>query len=181
MLAKLFDFYQNLLGDGVIFCSTGPLNQEVIENLAETLRTKVKLQEVSAALSMKVFSVFVEQVQNIVRYSEDKVVQAHPQPVEYKRGICLIGHKNDQYFITSGNLIHREDEARIAARLALLRQMDTAELKAYYLAQRKEEADAHSKGAGLGLIDMVRRGKALEYHFQQVDDQYAFFAVTVVV
>ncbi|MBF0182063.1 MAG: hypothetical protein HQM03_18755 [Magnetococcales bacterium] len=165
----------------MIFCSTGPLNQEVLENLAATLRSKVELKEGSASLSMKVLSIFVEQVQNIVHYSQDKVVQEEPRHVEYTQGICMIGQEEGHYYILSGNLIRNEDVSRIEEKLTVLRTMDQAALKAHYLAQRKKGPDEHSKGAGLGLIDMLRRGSGMDYHFQPVDDRHTFFSVKVLV
>ncbi|MEO5349513.1 MAG: SiaB family protein kinase [Magnetococcus sp. YQC-3] len=179
MLAQFYDFYQMLKGNGVLFCSTGPLNQQVIENLAATLRAKVELKEGNAILSTKVFSIFVEQVQNIIHYSQEKVVQEEPIHLEYTQGICMIGQEDGGYYIMSGNLIRNEDVERIEAKIKILQPMDAAALKAYYLAQRKQGPDAHSKGAGLGLIDMVRRGKTFEHRFHPVDAQHTFFSVRV--
>ncbi|MEO5333215.1 MAG: SiaB family protein kinase [Magnetococcus sp. YQC-5] len=180
MIDQVFEFYKHLKGMGIIFCSTGPLTHEVVENLAATLRAKVELKEGRIGLSMKVFSIFVEQVQNMVHYSEDKVVQDHPRHVEYKQGICMIGQEDEHhYFIISGNLIRNEDVERIESKIITLRQMDGAELKAFYLAQRKMGPDAQSKGAGLGLIDMMRKASDMDYHFHKVDDQFTFFVVKV--
>jgi len=44
--------------------------------------------------------------------------------------------------------------------------------------------DAHpgSKGAGLGLIEMARKGsEPIEYSFLSIDDNFSFFTISVVV
>ncbi len=181
MLEQTFDFYQQLTNKGVLFCSTGPLNQAVIENLATTLRSKVEFKDGNSSLAMKVLSIFVEQVQNIVRYSEDRMIKEIPQHTEHGQGVCIIGYEDEHYYIISGNRIRNEDVARIEAKIAVLRTMDQAALKAYFFEQRKKGPDPFSKGAGLGLIDMVRRGKEMDYHFHPVDDRFTFFVIKVVV
>lgn len=182
MLTGLFDFYNEMNANGVIFCSMGPLTQSVIEDLASTLRSKMEAEETGSSVSMKLFSVFIEQAQNIIHYSEEKVQQGEPRYAEYKKGICIIGQEEDgHYYVLSGNMIRNENVARIEQKIAIVQGMDAVELKAYYRKQRRKGPDEMSKGAGLGLIDMARRGKGISHVIKKVDDKHSFFSIKVVV
>lgn len=181
MLNTLFDFYKNMTNNGLIFCSMGPLTQSVIEDLASTLRSKMEAKETSLNISMKLFSVFIEQAQNIIHYSEDKVCQKEPSSVEYKQGICIIGQEDGHYYVLSGNMILNTNTARITDKITMVQKMTPEELKAMYRQQRRKGPDEMSKGAGLGLIDMARRGEKISFDIKKVDDTYSFFAIKVVV
>jgi hypothetical protein len=127
-----------------------------------------------------VFAIFVEQMQNMIRYSAEKVPpQARPDtPLELRYGVLTIGQENGDYVVHAGNLIHHVDVQRLRGRLSALSRMDREQLKAAYKEQLKAEPDEHSKGAGIGFIEIARRAsKPIEFDFMDVDEEYVFFAL----
>jgi hypothetical protein len=131
-----------------------------------------------------VFAVFVEQMQNIIRYSAEKVSPLLPPAsdakalMEIRYGILTIGKEGTDYVVCAGNLIERADVARLRARLEKLRGMSKDELKALYKEQLRAEPEAGSKGAGLGFMEIARRAsKPIEFDFTDIDPDYSFFAL----
>ena len=56
--------------------------------------------------------------------------------------------------------------------------MNRDELKAAYKEQLRNGPDSHSKGAGIGFIEIARRAsKPIEFDFMDVDGEFAFFAL----
>lgn len=182
MIENLYGLYRGLKQDGIIFCFSGPTSQSVVEGIGEALRHKMELEETSMTVSHRVFSIFVEQMQNVVNYSAEKVPDVTEAERDLRSGMVVVGKKDDRFYVISGNYITRDDAARLAAILDRLRGMDKEELKAFYKEQRRREPDAGSKGAGLGLIDTARKAsEPLSYQMADVDDRYAFLSINAVI
>ncbi|MBW2011613.1 MAG: hypothetical protein JRI32_08240, partial [Deltaproteobacteria bacterium] len=65
--------YGKFKDDGVIFCFSGPVSQVMLESLGETLRKKMQHDLIVFSTIHKVFSIFIEQAQNILNYSAEVV------------------------------------------------------------------------------------------------------------
>jgi hypothetical protein len=63
-------------------------------------------------------------------------------------------------------------------RLSAISAMDKEQLKVAYKEQLKAGPDEHSKGAGIGFIEIARRAsRPIEFDFMDAEDGYAFFAL----
>lgn len=182
MIDNLYAFYRDLKLDGIIFCFSGPTSQSVVEGIGEALRHKMELEETSMTVSHRVFSIFVEQMQNVVNYSAEKAPGADDVERDLRNGMVVVGKRDDSFYVISGNYIARDDAARLAATLDRLRAMDKEELKAFYKEQRRREPETGSKGAGLGLIETARKAsQPLNYQVAEVDDHYSFLSINAVI
>ncbi len=65
-------FYEQLKEEGIIFSFSGPVSQSLLEGIGETLRQKMTLEETSTTVTQKVFSIFVELMQNVINYSAER-------------------------------------------------------------------------------------------------------------
>jgi hypothetical protein len=185
MLAgQLMDLRAMLHGQGVIFAYSGYVTEPVLSGVGEALKQKLTIDDADTKTLRSVFAVFVEQMQNIIRYSAEKaqptLPEAHDEAAlkEIRYGILTIGREGDDYVVCAGNLVERADVARLRARLEKLRGMSKDELKALYKEQLRAEPEAGSKGAGLGFMEIARRAtKPIEFDFTEVDSGYSFFAL----
>ena len=84
-MIDIFNLYENLKEDGVIFCFSGSTSQSIIEGIGGALRQKMELEGAGPSVINRVFAVFIEQIHNILHYSEEKVTQ-EPRA---RRGIAL--------------------------------------------------------------------------------------------
>ena len=183
MCFDLLDFHREMAKQGIIFCFRGPVSQQVIEGIGHTLKQKMELEDAGMTTVQKVFSIFVEQMQNVVNYSAEKIAQEEEtQDGELRVGVLVVGREDDLFYVLSGNSIRREQSQSIKSQLDMLREMDKEQLKAFYRERRKSGMDLDRKGAGLGFIDMARKaGRPIEYDFTPMDELHAFFSIKVVI
>jgi len=181
MLAKYYrEFKQDLDQRGIIFSFSGYLSEGILYSLGEALRQKMTLEETDVGTIKKVFSVFVEQSQNIIRYSAERLASEAGQPVELSSGMVTIGSENNRFFIVCGNVVLARDEPRLRERLERLRGMDKDQIKQYYKEKLREMPDEQSRGATIGLIEIARRATdPIEFDFDPIDSSTYFFCMKV--
>lgn len=179
---NLYALKAQLDGSGILFCYCGPISQELLESIGNSLRSQSLLSQVEPNVTKKLFSTFVEMMQNIVHYSlrpGDSVQPSSPSSRVLPEGIVVIGQAADHYFVHSGNWISLDDGNRLQAKLLALQQMDKEQLKVFYKEQRRKSPEATSKGAGLGFIEMARQSTRLEFEIQPMNPTHAFFTLKV--
>ena len=182
MKLDLYDFYQQAKGKNIIFYYCGPVAHASIEGVAQTLRKNLQYEEAGNLTAQSVFSVFIEQMQNILNYSAERIPNSEAVDNELRVGVVVIGHEKNGYFILCGNKVCKEDIADLTDKLELIRGMNKEELKALYKERRRMDPAPNSKGAGLGLIEMARKGtEPIEYSFLPIDEDHSFFTIRVVV
>ena len=129
------------------------------------------------ALRKKIFNIIVELSQNIYKHADEPETGK-----EGKSGILLIGEKNGEYTVTTGNLILSSKIASLSASLDKVNSANFDELEQFYNKIIMEEEEKGKKGAGLGFIDLkMKSGNNLSYHFIPVDAHYSFFEIQVTV
>jgi hypothetical protein len=176
-MIDLYNYKQSLETDGIIFSFSGPMSHEIIESIGSAIRVKIGEGEGGdKKAALKVFSIFVEQVENVINYSAEKDQADSP----FSFGIVVVGQKNGHFFISGGNKIINSKVDKLRNNLDKLSKMDKDELKVYYKEQRRAESDNDSKGAGIGFIEMARKSsKPIEYSFVNIDEADSFFTIKI--
>ncbi|TAN72089.1 MAG: hypothetical protein EPN20_03975 [Magnetospirillum sp.] len=181
MLAEYYRAFKHDLDQrGIIFSFSGYMSEGILYSLGDALRQKMALEDTNVSTVKKVFSVFVEQAQNIIRYSADKVSGDVGKVVELSSGMVTIGTENNRFFIVCANVVLADDEPRLRERLERLQKMDKGEIKAYYKEQLREAPEEKSRGATIGLIEIARRAsEPIEFDFDRINDETFFFCMKV--
>ncbi len=96
---NLHEFYIDLNRKGIIFCFSGPISQNVIEGIGGTLKQKMEIEDTDLNTSQKVFSIFVEQMQNIVNYSADRVIPEDRKEGEIRIGVLVVGKEEGHFYV----------------------------------------------------------------------------------
>jgi len=180
MLAKeMYDFRNVIQEQGIIFCYSGYITEPVLTGIGEALKQKLYLEEADKTTMRNIFAIFVEQMQNVIRYSaEREPPEESDEENELRYGILNIGMENDKFFVTCGNKILRNDVERLSGRLADLQKMSPDELKALYKQKLRGPTEETSKGAGVGFIEIARRSsEIIDFGFLDLDDKHSFFAL----
>lgn len=178
----LYNFYRDIKSKRIIFCYSGPVAQVGLEGIAQTLRRNLVLEETSNNATHAVFSIFIEQMQNVLNYSAERPCQDPDPEKDLRVGMVIVGRDPDGFFIYCGNRVHNDDIKRLKNRIEEIRHLDKEELKALYKMRRRQTSEPGSKGGGLGLIEMARKaGKPIDYCFQSVDADSSFFSLKVLV
>ncbi|MBC7908449.1 MAG: hypothetical protein H7Y60_17100 [Rhodospirillaceae bacterium] len=180
-LAQHYRAFKGVLDErGILFSFSGYLSEGILYSLGDTLRQKMTLDDTDLTTIKKVFSVFVEQAQNIIRYSAEKVLGTVGKSVELSSGMVTIGTERGRFFIVCANTILEDDVPQLKHRLEVLQKMDKDEIKAYYKEQLREAPDEKSRGATIGLIEIARRAsEPIEFDFDRIDAEKHFFCLKV--
>jgi len=136
------------------------------------------IDDVPESSARAIFSVFVEQVTNMLMYSAEKeFFPKLDKPLSI--GMLILGHKGNVFFIQTKNMIRNENAKLLTERIDHLNTLDKKELRRFHIEKLHEENDnPESQGAGLGLIEIARRvTKPIGYLVKQIDDQQSSFTM----
>lgn len=178
MLTHLHSLYEELKRDGVMFCFSGPTSQSVVEGIGQALKRKMELEETGMTTIQRVFSIFVEQMQNIVNYSIEMTPASPDSGCELRHGVVVVGRCDNKFYVICGNKVRIAQSEKMLASIRRLQQMNKQELKEHYKRMRRQEPDPESKGAGLGFIEIFRRSsEPLQCHVAPIDSDTVFFSI----
>ncbi|AFV98099.1 MULTISPECIES: SiaB family protein kinase [unclassified Sulfuricurvum] len=164
----------------VIFCYNGYLSQEIIVAVSSMIKGKLSSDETKMGISQKVLYMFVEQAQNITRYSPDQI--QNPDQASMSYGSVAIGTEDDKFYIMCSNRIEKTKVAALKEKLDVISSMSPDELKALYKEKMRSEAEEGSKGASVGFIEMARKSsEPIEFDFLEDDETYDTFTLKVVI
>ena len=157
------DFHKLLLSRGTFFCYSGLLSEEVLSAISGIVREQVSDINHNEDLTTRVFGIFIEQAQNIIRYSEERLSQGGI-------GTVAIGHSNDGFVVEAINPMHADNVLSLRENLEVLQQMDPKDLRKAYKQRLREGPPVGSKGAGLGFIEIARKSSKFEFDFVESPD-----------
>ena len=180
MLAKqTYEFRGYLQEHGIIFCYSGYMTEGVLTGIGNAIKKKMEIEDTDKRTSKGLFSIFVEQVQNVIRYSAEGVPEdADDADLELRYGVLTIGKVDKSYFVSCGNLIRNSDVGRLSASLEHIQTLDKDGLKTLYKETLRDKTPENSKGAGVGFIDIARRSeRGFEFDFEKLDDDYSYFCL----
>ena len=72
LASQLMDLRATLHKQGIIFAYSGYVTEPVLSGVGEALKQKLTIDDADTKTLRSVFAVFVEQMQNIIRYSAEK-------------------------------------------------------------------------------------------------------------
>jgi hypothetical protein len=156
-------FRKELEDRGIVFSYSGYLNEDILSGIGNALRSKMTIDRTEEKISRAVFSAFVEQVQNVIRYSAETSSQASSgevageETVVLPYGLVAIGEYPDgQHFVTCCNMVLSSDTKKLSEQLESIRGLDRKELGALMRQQLRDGPPEGSKGAGVGFIAIAR-------------------------
>jgi hypothetical protein len=175
-----YQFRTLLRSKGMLFCYSGYLTEDILTGIGDAIQRKMEMEQASRKTSKSLFSVFVEQVQNIIRYSAEHEVDSSrdQDPNDLRFGVLSVGRRDDAYFVSCCNLIRNEDSKRLEDSLRHIQSLDRAELISLYKQTLKNGRPEGSKGAGVGFIDIARHAtRGFEFDFMKIDDTFSYFCL----
>ena len=76
-------------------------------SLGEVLKLRMRQEETDASVAKRVFSIFVEQAQNVIRYSADRASPAEADRPRLRGGMIVVGAEGGRFFVVCGNEVGR--------------------------------------------------------------------------
>lgn len=142
---------------------TGYFSQQHIVSMGGVIRSWLDKNETSSVTRRKLFSVFIEMGQNIVRYSSDERFMCIGQD-ELRFGSLCFHTDHMNYYLETANLVGPEESSLLQTNLEVLRTMTQAQIRDAWKQGLRNDAPPTSKGANIGLLTMARDTSApLEY------------------
>ncbi len=168
----IYDLHRIMLQEDLILVYEGEFTQEITKSVLAMAERNMDSMGEESSIKRKVFNVMVECLQNICKHAEDVIEDTK------NSAIFIVGKRDDEYVITSGNPIRNEKIVPLSAKLDQINGLDKEGLKTLYKEIIRSTELSEKGGAGLGFVDMARKsGQKLEYDFQPVTGKTSFFSL----
>lgn len=178
---QLFHVNKLLHENGILISFSGKLSQELIEEYGQAVRTHLEVDKRPKKEVYNIFSIFIEQTQNINNYWSKKQASGNFEKLS-NFSIVTIGKTDTGHYICSGNMIDIHDIDPLASHIDGIKNLDKDALKRKYKEVLKRDLQPGATGAGLGLIDMARKvSQPLEYDITPMDSETSFLTLKAVV
>lgn len=157
--------------DNLEYIYRGEFNIDITDNILSLAEESLQMSEQKLKIKKRVYFVMVEGLQNITRHQD---LTADDIPV--KPGFFVLQRKKYSYFITTGNLIHRNNIELLQSQIETVQKLNREELNEYYKMHLDGGKLSDKGGAGLGLIEMARKSKGkLSYNFRKISEDFYYF------
>jgi len=174
----LFLLREEFSKKGIMLCFNGPFSHSIIEEIGTAIKNYLAAEKSSKMAVQDVFSVYVEMTQNARNYLARHDIVAG----DAAAATIVVAKQGESYLVTSGNAIRKDDVDELKERIERINALSAEELKQVMRRQLRTETLPGALGAGIGLMEIARRASArLDYSFDAVDSDYAFFTLTVTV
>ncbi|MBU3695008.1 MAG: hypothetical protein FGM40_09310 [Rhodocyclaceae bacterium] len=163
----------------IISAYSGPVTDDLLSGFGNAMRAKLELDETDRRVARSMFSVLVEQVQNIIRYSSEVQfagnddAPAAPEsrlPHELRFGLVLVGKRGDgTHFVSCSNLVDDGQVGQLDGAIGKLRGLDRKTLGSMMKDALRREPPEGSRGASVGWITVVREATGgFDYGFYPI-------------
>ena len=173
------EFHGGLKDYEVVLSYEGEITQLIMKTFTALAQGKMEKNADQPRVKKKVYHVMVESLQNIFKHS-CHVLKGSGNTL--KHGILLVLKTDNEYKITTGNLVEKKQTKKLASMLDHINSLNTEKLNMLYKKQIKDGEISEKSGAGLGFIDIKRKtGRNFSYEFFPVDSTYSFFIFVSVI
>ena len=185
MTFDMIGWYNAINEKNITLVYSGPLWSEGICGIAGTLKKRMEFDKIPFSTSQEVFSVFVEQMNNMLMYSEETESFEFSDNGSSKqpKGTFILGREGGAFFIQTGNVMRSDNVELVKNRIDYLNTLDKKALRNFYKEQmHTADNNPASKGAGLGFIEIARRiSSKIDYLFTPCGDNLTFFSLYVII
>ena len=154
---------------------SGQITPDVEKEVLSFTETKLTEDEIKSGVRRRVFSILVEIIENVARFSPGSVPEE-----KFGMPVAMIRFENKVYSVTTGNLILNTRIAQLKEKIDTINKYDRAGLKAFFRKSLSEQISGSESTGNMGLIEMARKsGNKLDYEFERINDIYSYYTLTV--
>jgi hypothetical protein len=171
----VYELYEKMKKNRVNLAYEGEITHQITKAFTSLTETNLAREEDDNSVQKKVFHVMVECLQNVSKHADRTTDMATSKD---GRGLFLVSKGDEEYNVTTGNVIKNSKVETLRKMLENINSMDKEGLKAIYKQQIKEGRLSEKDGAGLGFIDIARKtGRKLIFEFLPIDEENSFFVL----
>jgi hypothetical protein len=179
---RFFKFSQLLLRDEFVLSYSGYVSEDILLAVGDTLRERLEDHARDGTQIRNVFSIFVELMQNIIRYGVEGPQPGPDKGEKPSFGIVMVAENDDGMDVIAGNFVASSEAAQLVDRVEMLQSRSPAELRKMYRERLRATPDERSKGASLGLIEIARRSTLpISCEVMPAPDGLCFFMIKATV
>ena len=175
-LEFVYSFYKTMKDHEICLVYEGEITHQITKAFTSLTEQNMELQEEASSTQKKVFHVMVECLHNVSKHAD---YTDNEDMSKNGKGVFMLSKREDEYLITTGNVLIKPKIGPITEILEQINQLDKEGLKKLYKQQIREGRLSERGGAGLGFIDIAKKtGNKLYYSFLTINDDYSFFVLT---
>lgn len=108
MMLDILEYYRMMMERDINIIYCGPLCSDGIECIGGTLKKRLEQDALPLSAAQAVFSVFVEQMNNMLMYSAEKeeLDIGDGGTASTSKGIFVLGKQGGEYFIQTANMMN---------------------------------------------------------------------------
>jgi len=154
---RFHHFANLLLEDDFVLTYSGYVTEDILQAIGDTLRQQLLVKAANKTQIRNLFSVFVELMQNVIRYGHEG-----PQPTldptrKKPVGLILVAQNGPHINLLTGNYVTKDEANALQQKVNFLNTKSAEELREIYHDRLRQPPDLSSKGASIGLIEIARR------------------------
>ena len=175
-MRHIYEHYQRMHHDNIILAYKGSVSEALFDSILQLAENKIEKIEIKTKIKKKVFNILVEILQNVYHHFEEK-----QEGLDEEKSIIFLLYKEEfGYRIISGNQVFNSEVKLLGERIDFINNMTNDQLKSIYRERLSDGEISNKGGAGLGMLDIVRKsGEKIDYNFQKIDNQYSFFSLEI--
>lgn len=167
-------YFLKLNENQVISAFKGKIGPEVLRSILRSTESSLVDLKESVPIRKKIFNILVELVQNLIKH-----VDAEAKG-EKALSTLMVTRDADGYLISTGNHIQRAMSEFVLKRVRMLNTMSKDELRQFYMNNMGKNEMSEKGGAGLGLIDIVRKaGGGLDCFIEPANEHLDFLVLQI--
>jgi hypothetical protein len=175
-LEFVYEFYKTMKEREITLVYEGEITHQITKAFTSLTETNMSKDEETGSVQRKVYHVMIECLQNISKHADNVTIN---HSMFSGRGIFMVSKAASEYTITTGNAINNNRLEVLQSTIEHINNLSKEELNDLYAKQISEGELSDKGGAGLGLIDIVRKtGRKLDYQFLKIDENVSFLILT---
>lgn len=158
----------------------GVVTPEAISTIFYAVKSKLEQEKAPIRIKRKIFNILVECIQNLYHHSDDFKNIENNENLNTSYIQLSKKENEDEYEITTGNIISKESEKQLKQRLAEINLLDKDSLRERFRFILADGSFSDKGTAGLGFLDIARKSNnKLNFDFKSIDDHYSYFILNV--
>ena len=189
--------YDWLTQKHILLAYNGEVDEELIDMLVQLAEKALKKASSKLKARKKIVNILIESLQNSYHYTQSlrdtnipaQVVtspffiickETEPTHEEHTSETPIPSEKLNNFWIVTGNWVEKSIETQLKQRIQYLESLTDAQLQSAYIVTLNKNNLPTSGGAGLGLIDIMRRSdRQVFFEFKETESNFSVFMLKI--
>ena len=174
-MTEVMEFHNATVNQQTMLIYEGNVNDDVTIAFTKLVEKNMKELLDNKRTSKRVYYVIIELLQNIKRHADNPDIDKD-DTVHTNGGIFMLGSNENDYYVTTGNLVKTKKVNKIQKMLSEFNKLDTDQIKQKYRELLHNNEISEKGGAGLGFIDVIKKTRnCIKYSISDQKNDYSFF------